>query len=260
MLTALTGTIVNVITVALGSVLGILVGGRIPARYQQIVLTSLGLVTITLGVDAGVLGFSKTVDAFRPEGPAGATYGASLALVMISSLLIGSILGTALRLHERIEGLGTWIHGRFGGQDAKTFAEGYLTASVIFCVGPLTLLGCLESGAHGNHGLLYVKSLLDGFCSLALASTLGWGVLASVVTVLLFQGGLVMLAYSVADPINELSLSLMTVVGGVLLLATAFSLLEIKKIPVANMLPGIFLPPLLVWLVELVRPGLLLPS
>lgn len=257
----LNGTIVNAITVSLGSLAGISIGAKLPDRYQQIVLSGLGLITICLGMDAGVLRFADTVSQFGPLVEDGKTYGARLAMVMIGSLLLGAIIGTALRIHERIEGAGAWIHRRFGGQarEGRFFAEGFLTASVIFCVGPLTLLGCLENGAHANPSFLYIKALLDGFCSLALASSLGWGVFASVVTVLGFQGGLSLLAFWLADPLDEVSLALMTVVGGVVLLATALMILEIKKIPVANLLPGIFLPPLIVWGVESLSPGLLVP-
>lgn len=262
----LNGTIVNAVTVTLGSLAGLLIGAKLPARYQRIILSTLGLITITLGVDASVLRFAETVDRFAPLVEKGATYGARLAMVMIGSLLLGSILGTALKLHERIESIGAWIHGRFAGgtpadrdPGASTFAGGFLTASVIFCVGPLTLVGCLENGAHADPSFLYIKSLLDGFCSLALASTLGAGVFASVLTVLVFQGGLSLLAYWAAGSLDELSVSLMTVVGGVVLLATALMILEIKKIPVANLLPGIFLPPLIVWITEQFAPGFLLP-
>lgn len=254
----LNGTIVNAITVLAGSLGGVAIGSKLSERYQQIVLSCLGLITITLGIDAGVLGFSKTVSKFSPPGDA--TYGARLAMVMIVCLLVGAIIGTALRIHERIEGAGAWIHGRFSKQNGHTFAEGFLTASVIFCVGPLTLLGCLENGAHADPSYLYIKSVLDGFCSLALASALGWGVFASIITVLGFQGGLSVLAYYVAEPLNELSLALMTVVGGILLLATALLLLDLKKIPVANMLPAVFLPPVAIAIVEQLSPGLLLQS
>jgi hypothetical protein len=256
----LSGTIVNVVTVAAGSLAGLSFASSLPERYRTIVLQALGLVTVTLGIDAAVVNFSSTVQRFGPLVDAGKTFGARLAMVMIASLLFGSIVGTALRLHERIEAAGGWIHRRFSQRDGHQFAEGFLTASVIFCVGPLTLLGCLENGAHGNPSFLYIKSLLDGFCSLALASSLGWGVFASVLTVLFFQGGLSLLAYFVAQPLNEISIALMTTVGGVVLLATALMILDLKKIAVANMLPGVFLPPLLVWLVELAKPGLLLPG
>jgi len=252
----LNGTIVNVVTVVAGSLGGVVIGSKLPERYQKIVLSCLGLITITLGIDAGVLGFSKTVAKFAP--PHDATYGARLAMVMIACVLVGAIIGTVLRIHERIEGVGAWIHGRFSQQDGPTFAEGFLTASVIFCIGPLTLLGCLENGAHADPSFLYIKSVLDGFCSLALASSLGWGVFASIITVLFFQGGLSVLAYYVAEPLDDLSLALMTVVGGILLLATALLLLDIKRIPVANMLPAVFLPPVAIALVERISPGLLL--
>jgi len=254
------GTIVNVVTVAVGSLLGLSISGSLPERYRTIVLQALGLITVTLGIDAAVLRFSETVARFAPPPEEGGnTYGARLAMVMIASLLIGTIIGTALRLHERIEAVGAWIHGRFSAQDGRQFAEGFLTASVIFCVGPLTLLGCLENGARGNPSLLYIKSLLDGFCSMALATSLGWGVFGSVLTVLFFQGGLSLLAYWVAEPLDELSIALMTVVGGVVLLATALMILDLKKIAVANMLPGLFLPPLAIWITERIAPGLLLP-
>ena len=253
------GTIVNVITVAVGSLLGLSISGSLPERYRTIVLQALGLITVTLGIDAAVLRFSETVARFAPLVQEGKTYGARLAMVMIGSLLIGTIIGTALRLHERIESVGAWIHGRFSAQNGHRFAEGFLTASVIFCVGPLTLLGCLENGARGNPSFLYIKSLLDGFCSMALASAMGWGVFGSVLTVLFFQGGLSLLAYWAAEPLDELSIAMMTVVGGVVLLATALMILDLKKIAVANMLPGIFLPPLVIWVSERFASGWLLP-
>ncbi len=255
----LNGTIVNALTVVVGGLLGVTVGPALPDRYRVIVLQCLGLVTITLGIDSAVLGFANTVTKFAPQVQSGQTYGARVAMVMIGCLLVGAVIGTWLRLQERIEASGAWIHRRFSNQDGSRFAEGFLTASVIFCVGPLTLLGCLQNGAHANPSFLYIKSTLDGFCAMALASTLGWGVLASVLIVLGFQGGLSILAYFVAEPLHEVSLSLMTIVGGVVLLATAMMILELKKIRVADMLPGIFLPPLAVWVVEKFSPGQLLP-
>ncbi len=253
------GTIVNAITVAVGSLAGLTVAKSLPERYRTIVLQCLGLMTITLGIDAGVLGFSATVAKYAPTVPNPETYGARLAMIVIGSLLIGAVIGTALRLHERIEGTGAWIHRRFSAGEGGRFAEGFLTASVIFCVGPLTLMGCIENGARGNPAFLYIKSVLDGFCSLALASSLGWGVFASVITVIFFQGGLAALAYFAAQPLDPLSLALMSSVGGIILLATAFLILDLKRIAVVNMLPGIFLPPIAVQLAKHFAPGWLLP-
>ncbi len=267
----LNGTIVNAATVAVGSTIGLAAGSRIPDRYQKIILVCLGLVTIILGVDAGALGMDATVKRFGvdAEGLRVPTFGARAAMVVVGSLIVGALAGTALRLHQRIEGLGRLIHDRFGrgpaesthqsdGPAASRFAEGFLSASIIFCVGPLTLLGCLNNGARSEPELLYIKAFLDGFCSMALAASLGAGVACSIATVLIFQGGLAIAAYYFAQGVPELSLALMNVVGGVVLLATAFMILDIKRIPVADLLPGIFLPPVAVWLVESLAPGTLL--
>lgn len=254
----LNGTIINALAVAGGCCVGGLAGHRLPERLQRIILNVLGLITITLGVDAGVIGMDKMVKCYQPAGEAGKTYAAMLGLVMVASLIIGSIAGTLMRWHEGIERLGEIIHEHFSTGDAKTFAEGFLTASVIFCVGPLTMLGCLKNGAEADPSYLYIKSLLDGFCSIALTASLGVGVAFSIVTVLLFQGGLAIAAYYFADMIPQLSVDMMNVVGGVLLLATALMILDIKRIPVANMLPALFVVPILIWLVEQFQPGLLL--
>jgi len=256
----LSGTMVNACTVAGGSTIGLLLAARIPQRYQRIILDCLGLVTITLGVDAAVLVMSATVQKYGAGIP---TYGARLAMVSVGSLIIGAVIGTALRLHERLEDFGERLHRRMGGTVAGTaqpgrFAAAFLSASVIFCVGPLTLLGCLENGAFGRPNLLYIKSFLDGFCSMALAASMGPGVVFSILTVLFFQGGLSVLAHYVAGALPDLSLQLMNVVGGMVLLATALMLLEIRKIPVANLLPAVLLPPVIVRLAEHACPGALL--
>ena len=257
----LNGTIVNAATVVVGCTIGLSVGGRLPERYRRIVLEGLGLITIILGIDASVVILNRLVDKFGPLVEASRTFGARLGMVTIGSLLIGSVIGTVLRLHERLESLGGVIHRRFGGAgDAGRFAEGFLSASVIFCVGPLTLLGCLNNGTRGDPSLLYIKSVLDGFCSLALAASLGAGVAGSILTILVFQGGLTVGFHYWANGLPELSREMMNVVGGLVLIATALMILEIKKIPVANMLPGIFLPPVVIHLAEALRPGLFLPA
>jgi uncharacterized membrane protein YqgA involved in biofilm formation len=143
---------------------------------------------------------------------------------------------------------------------SKSFAVGFLTASVIFCVGPLTLLGCLQNGSRGDPSLLYIKSCLDGFCSMALAASMGLGVVFSLATIIVFQGGLALTAYCLAGGIPDLSVQLMNIVGGVILLATALMILEIKKTPVADMLPAVFLAPIAVWIVEHWWAGVLLPT
>lgn len=255
----LNGTIVNAVTVALGTAIGLIFASRIPERYQQIIINVLGLITITLGVDAAVNIQSDVVKTYRPPSPGGGTYGAVIGMVVVVSLVVGALIGTALRLHERLEGLGAAIHQRFsGGAESRSFVEGFLTASVIFCVGPLTMLGCLKNGTAGDPSYLYIKSCLDGFCSIALTTALGVGVAFSILTVLFFQGGLALAAYWFANGLPDLSVQLMNVTGGVMLIATSLMMLEIKRIPVTNLLPGLFLPPVIVWAAETLLPGTLL--
>lgn len=259
MWSALNGTIANVITVLVGSTIGLTVGGRLAEKYRSIVLQCLGLVTLGLGVDSAVLQFGKTASTYAPLCRDSATYGARLALVMVACLLVGAVLGTWLRIEQRIESLGAGIHRRFSGQGAHQFAEGFLFASVLFCVGPLTLLGCIRNGAQGDPSFLYVKATLDGFSSMALAAALGGGVLASVLTVAVLQGGLAIAAWQAGNVLGGLPLDLMTIVGGFVLLATGLVLLDIKKIPVANLLPAIILPPVALRVAEWLAPGSLLP-
>jgi uncharacterized membrane protein YqgA involved in biofilm formation len=256
----LNGTIVNAATVVVGCTIGLSVGGKLPERYRRIVLDGLGLITITLGIDASVIVMSRMVGRYGPLVDAGQTFGARLGMVTIGCLLVGSLIGSWLRLHQRVESLGEFIHAKTGGKgDAGRFAKGFLVASVIFCVGPLTLLGCLNNGTRFDPSLLYVKAALDGFCSMALAASLGAGVAGSILTILFFQGGLTIAFHYGAGGLPELSREMMNVVGGIVLLANALLILEIKRIPVADMLPGIFLPPLVIYASEAMRPGLFLP-
>lgn len=270
----LNGTIVNVVTVLAGSTVGLTLGGRLPQRYQRIILDVLGLVTVVLGVDAGVNGFNAAARQYRPAGDAGEGFGPRLAMVMVISLVLGAVIGTVLKLHERIESLGEALHRRLPGRreseplaeasgepgaaaalsPGARFAQGFLASSVLFCIGPLTLLGCLNNGARHDPGLLYVKACLDACSSMALAASLGSGVLASILTIVVIQGGLSIAAARLGGSLGGLSLDMMNVVGGVVLLATALMLLEIRKIPVANLLPAIFLPPALISLARLMFP------
>lgn len=255
----LNGTIVNSLTVLVGSAVGLTVGHRIHEKYHQAILMCLGLVTLGLGMDAAVLDFGRVAAKYQVPGVE--AYGARLALVVVGSLVVGGLIGTLIGVQRGIEGLGDRLKRRFGTDGDHRFTEGFLTASVIFCVGPLTLLGCLQNGGpERDPSLLYIKSLLDGFCSMALASTLGLGVAFSVLFVFGFQGGLALLSYAFIGGEETLGIALMSSVGGYLLLATGLMLLKIKEMPVANLLPGILLPPAIVAVVELIRPGLLVAA
>ncbi|MBE2266627.1 MAG: DUF554 domain-containing protein [Anaerolinea sp.] len=227
------GTLLNIITIVLGTALGLLVGNRLPERVQQSVVTGLGLVTLYVG-------FSN----------AGAT---GNIIIPLLSLVIGVIIGEALRIDAALERFGGWLQKRFsqgGGvsADRARFINGFVTASLIFCIGPLAFVGSMQDGMGLAVGFqqLAIKSTLDAFASLAFASTLGIGVGFSVISILIIQGGLALLGSAVGQFMSDAMINEMTGVGGLMLIALSLILLDIKRPRVANFLPALVIAPLLV--------------
>lgn len=243
------GTLLNMATVLVGGILGLLFGSRLPDRLRKTVITGLGLFTIGYGL----YNFLKT------ENP----------LIVLGSLLIGALLGEWWKIEDGLQNVGKWLESLFGGKysappknspasptipspasrptPSGDFVRGFLTASLVFCVGPMTILGSIQDGLNGDYSLLAIKSVLDGFAALAFASTLGAGVLFSVVVILLYQGGISLLAAQLSAVVTPAMMSEMTAVGGILLLGIAFSsLLEIKPVRVGNFLPSLAIAPLVV--------------
>ena len=232
----MTGTLINVITVLIGSALGMLFGSRLPERLKNTVTAGLGLFTASIGIAM----FLKSEES----------------LIVLGGLLIGALLGEWWKIEEGLANLGAWLEARFGGsksaEESNRFIRGFLTASLLFCIGPMTILGSIQDGLTGNYELLAVKSVLDGFASLAFASTLGMGVAFSALTVLVFQGGISLLAAQLNSIITEPMMIEMTAVGGVILIGLALSsLLEIKKIRVGSFLPALAVAPLIVYILSL---------
>lgn len=232
----MTGTIINIVTIIIGSVLGLLFGARLPNRLKSTVTAGLGLFTLAIGISM----FLKSEEA----------------LIVLGGLLIGAILGEWWKIEEGLENMGSWIESKVGKKnnsaESERFIRGFMTASLLFCIGPLTILGSIQDGLSGNYELLAVKSVLDGFASLAFASTLGVGVMFSAVVVLLYQGGISLLAAQLDSFITEPMMVEMTAVGGVILIGLAISsLLEIKKIRVGSFLPALAVAPLIVWILSL---------
>jgi len=232
----MTGTLINIVTVLIGGTLGLLFGSRLPERIRQTVIAGLGLFTAAIGVQM----FLET------ENP----------ILVLGALLVGGVLGEWWRIEAKLNNLGGFLERKFagGGNNAEEashggsrFVRGFLTASLVFCVGPMTILGSIQDGLSGDYSLLAIKSILDGFASLAFASTLGVGVLFSTLVVLVFQGGISLLAAQAQALITSPMMSEMSAVGGVLLLGLALSsLLEIKPIRVGNFLPALAVAPLIV--------------
>ena len=235
----ITGTLINVGTVVVGGLLGTVLGNRLPEKMRNTVLHGLGLITLVIGITMAIT--TKNI------------------LIPLFSILIGGILGELLRIEDALERLGKWSEARLGhllGGDQSTFAQGFITASLVFCVGPLTILGSIQDGLMGDYTLLAVKSLMDGFAAMALAASLGAGVILSAVTVFAYQGGLSVLAALFGTALGGVTRETpwvveMTATGGVVILSIAFLLLDIKRIRAANLLPAVFIAPLIVLILGL---------
>lgn len=248
-----TGTLVNVLAVLLGSTIGVLVGHRLPERTRRVVTDSLGLVTLLIAaLSAAKVGAPALSAAVGPSAP---------LLIVLGALLLGGIAGSLLRIEDRLEGFGGYLQRvsarRFGGGSEHAararFIQGFVTSSLIFCVGPLTILGAMDEGLGNGSDKLLLKSTLDGFASIAFAASFGWGVAASVVALVAVQGSLTLLGVALGDFLPEAHLMALTAAGGLMLIGVALRLLEIRQIKVADLLPALVVAPLLVQLVVSLR-------
>lgn len=241
----LTGTLLNVATVLAGTVIGLLLGGRLSSRMHDSLVTGLGFFTLLLGISMGLGVFTD---------PA-ALPGDDLAI--LAAVLLGVAIGELLRLHDGLEWVGAWFQRRLARDERPSrISEGFVTASLVFCVGPLTILGSIANGLTGDVQLLAVKSLLDGVASIAFAAALGPGVALSALTVLLVQGSIAGGAFLLRDVMDAPTILAITAAGGIVLLGVALRLLELKPVRVASFLPALVLGPLFVRLAELVRGAL----
>ena len=240
------GTLVNVITVIAGSALGLLLGHRLPERTRSTVTDGLGLVTLLIGaLSAGEVTSAVLSAEVGSAAP---------VLIVLGSVLIGGIIGSLIDIEARLTGLGDRIRrllSRGAEADAgrERFVEGFVTASLVFCVGPLTILGALADGLGLGADQLILKATLDGFAAIAFAASLGLGVMASAVVVAVVQGMLTLVGFLVGDFLPEAHLAAITATGGLLLLGVGLRLLDLKAVPVGNLLPALVVAPLLVQLV-----------
>ena len=236
------GTLINVGTVLAGTAIGTAVGPRLPERIQQRVLAGLGLITLALGIDLAL-------------ALAGDDTTTSTPLYVLGGVLIGGIVGEAIGIERRLEALGDAIQARLarGAEEGEhsTVSEGFVTASLLFCVGSLTVVGSIQDGLTGDYETLATKAVLDGFASIALAATLGWGVGLAAITVLVVQGGITLAAGLFEDVLVGESLAVLTSAGGVTIIGIALKLLDIKDVKVGNFLPALVIAPALVGLVSL---------
>ncbi|MCL4268212.1 MAG: DUF554 domain-containing protein [Anaerolineales bacterium] len=234
----MTGTILNVVAVLVGGLIGLIFGSRIPERFKNTVIAGMGLFT-------GVMGLQMFLKSENQ-------------LIVLGAIIIGILLGEWWRIEDGLQSLGQMLEKRFStesetGTGGSRFVRGFMVASLLFCVGPMTILGSIQDGLTGDYNLLAVKSTLDGFASIAFASTLGIGVLFSSLIILVYQGGISLLAGTLSAIITDPMMNEMTATGGVILVGLAISnLLDMKKIRVGNFLPALAVAPLIVWILNLI--------
>lgn len=230
------GALLNVITVALGSLIGLFVGNRLPDRVQQSVMTGLGLTTLVIGVSNAMTSGN--------------------IIIPLVSVVVGVIIGELLNIEGWLERFGGWLRDRFAKGDEGSdeaderarFINGFVTASLIFCVGPLTLVGSIQDGMGmpGGFQQIAIKSALDFFAAMAFAASLGLGVFFSVITVIAVQGSLSLIGMAAGSVMTQPMINEMTAVGGILILGISLILLDVKKVRVANFLPALIIAPLIV--------------
>lgn len=224
---AVSGTLLNAGTVTVGGVAGSLLGDRLPRRIHDSLFGVLGLFTVLIGLD----------DAINHGNP----------LILLGALLLGTLLGEAANLEGKLNSFGDRLQGMFA-REGSTLSEAFVTSSLVFCVGPLSIIGSLDNGLNGDITKLALKSTLDGFGALAFGAALGWGVLLSVATILIYQGAISLGAHALAPVLNANPQTIveLTAAGGLILVAIGFKLLKMRDLRVVNMLPALLLAPVLV--------------
>jgi uncharacterized membrane protein YqgA involved in biofilm formation len=230
----MTGTIINVAAIILGSLIGILFGARLPDKLKSTIIAGMGIFLVGMGIQM----FLKTENS----------------LIVLGAILIGTLLGEWWRIEDGLQKFGEFLERKFSRaeDDSNRFVRGFMAASLLFCIGPVAILGSIQDGLTGDYNLLVVKSILDGFASIAFASTLGIGVAFSSLIILVYQGGISLMATQLNALITANMMNELTATGGILLVGVGISsLLEIKKIRVGNMLPALLVAPLIVWAISL---------
>ena len=240
------GTFINVATVIIGGSLGLLFSTRIPERVNKTIMAGLGLFTLGVGIQM----FIKTQNA----------------IIVLGAILIGGLIGEWGKIESHLRDLGGYleklsnskdkVHNPAQSNEGNKFIRGFLTSSLLFCIGPMAIIGAIQDGLAGDYSLLAIKSILDGFASIAFAASLGIGVLFSSLTVLLFQGGISLLATQAQAVMTEPMMNELTAVGGLLLIGLVISSLwELKSIRVGNFLPALIIAPIIVYILSIFGSG-----
>ena len=229
----MTGTTINVGAILAGSFIGVSIGSRLPAKMRDTVLHGLGLLTMLVGFQMAMT--TKNV------------------LVVMGAMLVGGITGELLRINDGLDRLGAFLQSVLAGGESRTFGEGFITASLIFCVGPMAILGSIQDGLSGDYRLLVIKSTLDGFAAVAFAASLGWGVALSAVSILIYQGAITLFATVISNMLTDPMVVEMTATGGLIIVGIGIKLLNLRDIRLANFLPALAIAPLIVVLIPKIK-------
>ncbi|HEY7854457.1 MAG TPA: DUF554 domain-containing protein [Aquiluna sp.] len=240
------GTLVNILAILAGSIIGVLLGHRLPEKMSKTLTDAMGLVVLVIGgLNLFALQDADFVSAVTSSGT---------LLVVLGALLIGGVLGSLLGIDNRLTHFGTWLQlktSRIGkGGDKDKFIEGFVNASLLFTIGPMAVLGALQDGLGQGIDVLALKSTLDGFTSIAFAATFGWGVAFSAIPVGIWQGILYVAALTLGASLSQAVVAAITATGGVLLLGTGLRVLQIRMVNIADLLPALLVAPVLVILVD----------
>ena len=247
------GTLLNMAAIVVGSALGVAFGGRLPARTRDLITQSLGLVVLVVaGLNVVALVDAAWIADVGDAAP---------VLIVLGAIVIGGVIGSLLRIEERVENLGGWLQARVRRQSDKgdaaerraRFSEGFVDASLLFCIGPLAILGALSDGLGQGIEQLALKSVIDGVASIAFAASLGWGVAFSALAVGIVQGLFTLLGAVVGSVLAASAIASITATGGILLIGVGLRLLKVTRLPVADLLPALVVAPLLTLAVAALR-------
>lgn len=238
-----TGTLINIIAIIAGGAIGVILKKGIPERFKTTIMQAIGLSVVIVGISGALQGIFTVTS----QGKLDRNY----ITGMILSLVAGSLLGEAIGIEEGLDRLGIWFQNKFA-QNESGFAKGFVTASLVYCVGAMAIVGALEDGLYGKTDILLAKAMLDGISAIVFSATLGIGVIFSALPVLVYQGAITVLAGVLKPLLSDVVVSQMSLTGNVLILAIGLTMLEIKKFRVGNMLPAIFIPFIYALLCDLV--------
>lgn len=232
------GTLINVLAIVLGSVVGVLLGNRLSEKMSRTLTDAMGLIVLVIGAlnlaDLSDEAFANATDIFPT------------ILVVLAALILGGVTGSLLKIEERLEKFGVWLQAKTKGKgDKDLFIQGFVNAALLFTIGPMAILGALQDGLGEGFDILALKSTLDGFTSIAFSATMGWGIAFSAIPVGLWQGLLTILSASVGSVLSQAAVASITATGGILLLGTGLRVLQIRMVSVADLLPALVFAPVI---------------